>query len=71
MVVTLKYAVHEYDGRSRPVFTPSPREVDHVSTLLSSISPTLYNALLYDPLRVKYDLGKFKSSIGSTNGTTS
>ena len=53
-----------------PVFTPSPHKVDHVSTLLDSISGNLDDALIYDSLRDRSEIGKFKSSIGSTNGTT-
>ena len=52
-------------------FKPSPREVDQLSTVLASLSPTLDDALLYDPLRDRYEMSKFKSSAGSTNGTTS
>ena len=51
--------------------TPSSLKVDQLSTLLSIISPTLDNALIYDSLRDRAEMGKFKSSIGSTNGTTS
>ena len=69
-VETLIYADNKDDGIPRPVFTPSPSEVDQVSTLLASILPTLDNYLLYDFLRDRYDICKFKSSIGSTNGTT-
>ena len=70
-VENLINAAHQYYGRHRPVLTPSPREVDQVSTLLASISPNLDDALIYDSLRDRADMGKFKSSIGSTNGTTS
>ena len=47
-VETLIYADHQYYGRPRPVFTPSPSEVDQVSTLLNSISQNLDYALIYD-----------------------
>ena len=70
-VETLINADHQDDGLPRPVFTPFPREVDQVSTVLASISRTLDNALLYDSLRCRYEIGKFKSSIGSTTVTTS
>ena len=36
-VETLIDASHQGDGRPRTVFTPSPREVDQVSTVLDSI----------------------------------
>ena len=70
-VETLIDAAHQYDDRPRPGFTPSPREVDQVSTLMASISPTLENVLLYEYLQYRYEIGNFKSSIRSTNGTTS
>ena len=70
-VETLIDAAHQYDDRPRPVFTPYPREVDQVSTLMSSISPTLDNVLLYDSLQYRAEIGNFKSSIRSTNGMTS
>ena len=53
-VETLIYATHQDDRRPRPFFTPSPRKVEYVSTVLASISPTLDNALLYEPLRDSY-----------------
>ena len=68
-VKTLVDAAHQDDGRPGPVFTPSPREVDRVSTVLASISPTLEDALLYDSLKDRSEMGKFKFSIGSTNYT--
>ena len=70
-VETLIDAAHQYYGIPSPVFPPSPRELHQVSTLLASISPTLNNALLCDSLRNRAEVGKFKSSIGLTNGTTS
>ena len=45
-VATLIDAAHQDDGRPRSVFAPSPREVDQVSTVLTSILPTLENNLL-------------------------
>ena len=63
-------AAHQDNGRPSPVLTTYPREVDQVSTVLASISPTLDYALLYESLRERSEMGKFKSSIGSTNGTT-
>ena len=39
-----------------------------MSAALSIISPTLDYALLYYSLQDKADMGKFKSSIESTNG---
>ena len=68
-VKTLVDAAHQDDGRPGPVFTPSPRKVDRVSTVLASISPTLEDALLYDSLKYRSEMGKFKFSIGSTNYT--
>ena len=70
-VETLINADHQDYGRPRPVLSPSPHELDHVSTVLVSISPTLDNALIYDSLRYRDEMGNFKSSIGSTNVTTS
>ena len=70
-VETLIDAAHQDYERPRPVSTPPPREVDQMSKVLASISPTLDDALLFDSLRDRYDMGKFKSFIGSTNGTTS
>ena len=70
-VETLINAAHQDDWIPRPVFTPSPLEVDQVSTVLASISPTLDHALIYDSLKDISKIGKFKSSIGSTNSTTS
>ena len=70
-VETLIDSAHQDNGIPRKVFTPSPGEVDQVSTVLASISPTLDNALLYESLRDRYDMGNFRSSIGSTNRTTS
>ena len=69
-VETLIDASHQDDGIPRPVFTPSPREVDQVSPVLDSISPTLDDALLYYSLQYRSEIGKFKSSIWSSNGTT-
>ena len=45
-VATLIDAAHQDDGRPRPFFAPSPCELDQVSTVLASISPTLENNLL-------------------------
>ena len=70
-VETLIYADNKDDGIPRPVFTPSPRKVDQVSTVLSSISPTLNNDLLYASLQDISDMGEFRCSIGSTNSMTS
>ena len=70
-VENLIYAAHQDDGRPTPVFTPPPRKVDQVSILLASISPTLDDALLYESLWDRAEIGKFKSSIESSNGTTS
>ena len=70
-VETLINAAHKNGGRPRLIFTHSPRELDQVSTVLASISPNLDNALLYDSLQDRAEMGKFKSSIGSTNGMTS
>ena len=70
-VETLIDAARQDDGIPRPFFTPSPRKVDQMSTVLDSISPTLGDTLLYDTLWDRPEMVKFKSSIGSTNGTTS
>ena len=70
-IETLIDASNKDYGRPSSVFTPSPRKVDQVSISLAIISWTLYDPLLYDYLRDGYDIGKFKFSIGSTNGTTS
>ena len=67
---TLIHVAHKDDGRPRPVFTHSPRKVDQVSIVLPSISPTLDDGLLYDSLLNRAEMGKFQSSVGSTNGTT-
>ena len=71
VVETLIDADHQDYGIPRTVFTPSPRELHQVSTLLAIIPPTLNNALLYDSLRNIAEMEKFKSFVGSTNGTTS
>ena len=52
-VETLIDADHQDDGRPRPVFTHSPREVDQVSTVMDSISLTLDDTLLYDPFKIE------------------
>ena len=69
-VETLIDADHQYDGRPRPVFTPSPRKVYQLSIVLVSISLALDDALLCNSLRFRSEMGKFKYSIGSTNGMT-
>ena len=63
-------ADNQDDRIPRPFFTSSPLEVDKVSKVLASISPTLDDALLYDSLQDRSEMSKFNSSIGSTNGTT-
>ena len=63
-VETFIDAENQDDGRPIPVSTPYPRKLDQVSTVLASISPTLDDALLYDSLIDRYEMGKFKSSIG-------
>ena len=63
-VETLLDAAHQDDGRHRPVFTPSPRKVDQMSTVLSIISPTLDNTLLYYSHQDRADMVNFKSSVG-------
>ena len=70
-VETFIDADHQDDGRTRPVFKLSTRKADQVYTVLTSISPTLDYAPLYDYLRDRAEMSKFKFSIGSTNGTTS
>ena len=64
-------ASHQDDGKPRTVFTTSLREVDQVSRVLASITPTLDDPLIYESLQDIAEMSKFKSSIGSTNGTTS
>ena len=70
-VETLIDAAHQDNGRPSPFFTPYPREVDQVLTVLASISLTLDDALLYESLQDISDMGKFKFSIGSTDDTIS
>ena len=50
-VETLIDAFHQYDMIPGKCFTPSPRKVDQVSTVLASISPTLDDTLIYESLR--------------------
>ena len=68
-VETLIDGAHQNDGIPRPVFTLSPRKVDQVSTLLTSFSPTLDESLIYYILKYRSEIGNFKPSIGSTDGT--
>ena len=70
-VETLIDASNQYDGRPRIFFTPFPRKVDQVSSVMASISVTLDNSLIYYSLRYRADMGKFMYSIRSTNGMTS
>jgi hypothetical protein len=49
-----------------PQFKPVPRATDEVSSVLAGISPIYNDAILYQRLTARSDLGKFQASVGST-----
>ena len=52
---------------THPRWKQIPRAADQVSSVLTSVSPILNDEALFQRLTTRADLGKFKSSIGSTN----
>ena len=52
---------------THPRWKQIPRVVDQVSSVLTIVSPTLNDQALFQHLTTRADLGKFKSSIGSTS----
>jgi hypothetical protein len=50
-----------------PCWRPIPRAANEVSSMLTSLSPILDDQVLYKQLLARSDLGKFQTSIGSTN----
>ncbi len=58
-----------YDEEAHPCWEPIPRAADEISSVLASVSPTLDDQTLYRRLTERADLGRFESSIGSTNAS--
>jgi transposase InsO family protein len=58
----------EYD-RPQPCYEYVPRSADQVSGILAEMSPILIDELLYERMEARARLGKFQTSIGSTNAT--
>ena len=58
-----------HDEEAHPCWQPIPRAANEVSSVLTSVSPTLDDNVLYGRLAARADLGKFKASIGSTNAS--
>ena len=54
-----------------PQYQPIPRAADEISSILASVSPILDDATLYERLAVRSAIGKFKTSIGSTDAPSS
>jgi hypothetical protein len=61
----------EIEEKVQPCWKPIPRQADEISSVLAGISPILNDQALYERLKARSDLGKFKASIGSTNATSS
>ena len=58
----------DYDG-TKPQFQSVPREADEVSSVLAGVNPILNDEFLYARMSQQAELGRFKTSIGSTNAT--
>jgi len=58
-----------HDEEAHPCWQSIPRAANEVSSVLTSVSPTLDDNVLYGRLAARADLGKFKASIGSTNAS--
>jgi hypothetical protein len=56
-----------HDEEPHRCWKPIPKAANEVSSVLTNVSPTLDDQILYGRLAARADLGKFKTSIGSTD----
>jgi hypothetical protein len=63
----------EYDSEEQvsPCYELVPRAADQVSSVLASVDPLLNDQTLYHRLTEQANLGRFQTTIGSTNATYS
>eukprot|EP00957_Ditylum_brightwellii_P034552 2619755-Ditylum_brightwellii.AAC.1 len=56
--------------RIRPMYEKVPNECNKVASVLDGITPILDDIELYQRMKTRAEIGRFQSSIGSTNVTS-